>query len=111
MILLKKGDVAVISTIVAAALVFAVLIFTKDSGTKIRLTLNGKKYSEYSLNSDRTVKIETEFGKNTLVIKNGSAHFEDCSCPDKLCEKQGNISKIGETAVCLPNRLVAEVTE
>ena len=56
-----------------------------------------------------TVKIQTGHGTNVLVIENGSAYMEEADCPDGYCKRQGTISRVNETIVCLPHKLVAEV--
>ena len=33
----------------------------------------------------------------------------EADCPDKICVNTGKISKIGETIVCLPHRVVVEI--
>ena len=48
-------------------------------------------------------------GQNHLVIQDGCARIEEADCPDKLCVKQGTVSKSGESLVCLPNRVVVAV--
>ena len=40
-----------------------------------------------------------------IVVENGEARVEYSSCPDKLCVRSGNISKAGQTAVCVPAKL------
>ena len=46
----------------------------------------------------------------TVVIKDGTAYVKDADCPDKLCEKAGPLTKAGDVAVCLPNRVTLTVT-
>ena len=31
------------------------------------------------------------------------------NCNDALCVKQGNISKVGQTIICLPHKLIIEI--
>ena len=33
----------------------------------------------------------------------------DADCKDELCIKQGSISKVGKTLICLPNELIIEI--
>lgn len=43
-------------------------------------------------------------------IKNGQIRFIDVDCPDKLCENFGFLSREGELAVCLPNRVSIRIS-
>ena len=54
--------------------------------------------------------IDTGRGSNTLVIEDGAVSVTQADCPDKVCVAQGAIRYNGETIVCLPNRVVVEVT-
>ena len=71
---------------------------------------DGKLYGEYSLSGNQTIVIDGSHGYNRVVIENGAAYVEDADCPDKYCMKYKPISKGNETIVCLPHRLVVEVT-
>ena len=75
----------------------------------MKVTVDGEVYGTYSLAENQTVKIQTGHGTNVLVIENGSAHMEEADCPDGYCKRQGTISRVNETIVCLPHKLVAEV--
>lgn len=57
----------------------------------------------------KTIPIETEYGYNLLEIGDERVRVIEADCPDKIDVKQGYISDIGETIVCLPNRLVIEI--
>ncbi len=51
-------------------------------------------------------------GKENVVFhlfEDGSICFEKSNCPDKLCIKTGKISKPGQFAACLPNRLLLKI--
>ena len=47
---------------------------------------------------------------NVLTIRDGRADMTEADCPDKLCVHQKAISKNHEMIVCLPNKVVVEVT-
>lgn len=42
-------------------------------------------------------------------IRDGGICFVDADCPDKICEKAGLLTRVGETAVCLPRKTVITV--
>lgn len=57
----------------------------------------------------KTIPIETKYGYNLLEIGDDKVRVIEASCPDKIDVKQGYISNIGETIICLPNKLVVEI--
>ena len=96
---------------VAVAL-FLFLKFSANDGEQVIVKVDKKEIARYDLNTDREVVIEgKDGGKNTLVIKDGKAYIKDATCPDKLCEHQGKIHMVGQSLICLPNRVVIEITD
>lgn len=81
----------------------------KEPGEYAVVTVNGEEYGRYSLNEDRELVIETENGKNVLVIEDGFADITEATCPDGLCERQHRINESGESLVCLPNKVTVTV--
>ena len=96
---------------VAVAL-FLFLKFSANDGEQVIVKVDKKEIARYDLNTDREVIIDGKNGgKNTLVIKDGKAYIKDATCPDKLCEHQGKIHMVGQSLICLPNRVVIEITD
>ena len=87
----------------------AIYCFSKN-GSTISITINGALYGTYALAEPQEIPVEYD-GRiaNIVVIENGRAHMKDADCPDKLCMRQGAISRDGQTIVCLPHKLVVEV--
>ncbi len=108
---MKKKDLilAGAALLIAGILALALRLPKTENGNTLKITVDGETYGTYALAKDQTVKIETDHGTNTLVIENGSAHMEEADCPDGYCKRQGTISRVNETIVCLPHKLVAEV--
>mgnify|MGYP000083153627 CR=1 FL=1 len=115
---MKKKDLILAGAVLllAGILALALPLAQKEKGNKsgdqtvvISVTVDGEVYGTYSLAENQTVKIQTGHGTNVLVIENGSAHMEEADCPDGYCKRQGTISRVNETIVCLPHKLVAEV--
>ena len=46
---------------------------------------------------------------NLLFISGGEVSVFDADCPDGLCVKARNISKSGESIICLPHKLVIQI--
>lgn len=56
-----------------------------------------------------TIPFETELGYNLIEIGDERVRVLEANCPDQIDVKQGWISNIGETLICLPHRLVVEI--
>ena len=80
-----------------------------DEGEKVCITINGMFYGEYSLTENQVIIIDEPFGYNQIMIENGTVFMSEADCPDKYCMEYKPISKISETIVCLPHKLVVEV--
>lgn len=80
--------------------------FAGSKGSYILVTQNGEKIGEYSLLENQTFVVTDEnHSYNTIVIENGQVWIDQADCPDKLCVKQGKISKSGQSIICLPLKL------
>lgn len=53
--------------------------------------------------------IETDHGKVVVLISSERAVIVSSDCPDQICVKQGELTHIGQDAVCLPNKVVVEI--
>ncbi len=103
-----RADVIVISAILLAALLFVVFtLVLRKPGSVAVVEINGEFAGEYSLSEDGVFVLNG--GTNTLVIENGEAYVKDSACPDRTCERTGKIRYVGQTIVCLPNRLSVTV--
>ena len=92
----------------AALLLLAVisLLFinlTRTGGSYAEVSENGVVIATYPLDKDGEYPLL--FGKCVLVIKDGYAYMLEADCPDRTCIKTGKISKIGESIICLPNKI------
>ena len=82
-------------------------------GKYVLVTVSGQEYTKVPLVNAVSLTIDIEKDgvvTNILHVENGAAFITDAECPDKLCVKQGKISRLNETIVCLPNEVVVTVT-
>ena len=71
----------------------------------------GSVYGTYVLGEEQEIPIVQDgVTTNVLTIRDGRADMTEADCPDKLCVHQKAISKNHEMIVCLPNKVVVEVT-
>ena len=105
---MKKNDfILIISVIFISLSVFLFLRITKEEGSgQVIISVHGEEYGRYNIDEDNEININNS---NTLVIKDNKVYMKDATCPDKLCVKQKQISRDGESIICLPNKIIVTV--
>lgn len=108
----KKKDLFLIIIIMITSVFFIITSVIKKgtSPNTVKITISGLEYASYSLYNDREVEISNGYGNNKIVINNGMVFISEADCPDKYCVKHKPISKSGESIICLPHKLVVEIT-
>ncbi len=111
--LLKRNDLVLICVLLVGFLaICAILYFGKRNGAQVVVSVDSLEVARFPIDEDIVYEINGyEGGKNTLIIKDGEAYVVDSSCPDHLCENMGKISKVGQSVICLPNRVVVEIAD
>ena len=80
------------------------------NGELVVVSVDGEVVKELALDVDNELEvIGFDGGKNKVVVRDGVCYVNEADCPDKLCIKQGGISKIGESIICLPHRVVVTI--
>lgn len=105
----KKREVIFVLVLAAALLLW--VLWPKQQGQRVSVTVDGEAAGSYALAQDRQIPLEGYGGYSlTLVIQDGKVHVEDSSCPDLICQNHAPISRDSEQIVCLPARIVITVT-
>ena len=102
---MKKGDFLII---VLVLVVFFSWLFMSKTGESAAIYIDGELYRKVSLSEDAEINVKSEYGENTVVIKDGKVSITHSDCPGKDCEN-GEISESARSLVCLPNRLTVIV--
>lgn len=90
--------------LLAAALTAMLIFRAKPAGSRAKI-ICGDAVEFLSLEKDGIYRLKAN--PNILFeIKDGAIRFIEADCPDKICEKAGFLSKMGETAACLPRETV-----
>ena len=108
---MKKKDITFLAVVFIglAGIAAGFYLTHQDTGASVEVTVDGAIYGTYPLEKDQTIEVtEGEF-HNVIRIEGGQAYMEEADCPDGYCKRQGTISRVNETIVCLPHKLVAEV--
>ncbi|MDR3255458.1 MAG: NusG domain II-containing protein [Synergistaceae bacterium] len=79
----------------------------------------GKNFAEISVNGSISEMLPLELDREyippglpavRIVTRGGAAGFVASDCPDKVCIHTGFLTKPGQAAACLPNRVVIRVS-
>ena len=110
--MVSKGD-RFLLLFLLVILLGAFFAFRQEPGEDCRaeITVDGELYKRVQLTGHRgreELLVETSRGKNLIIIEE-SIRVEEADCPDRICVKTGRLSQPGETAACLPHKLLIEV--
>lgn len=110
---IKKTDIIIIGIVIIVAVLWS-------AGYKVALK-NKPTKAEIYYNSVliKTIDLDTKEDKHFSLPENdhvifhltsdGTIGFEESDCPDKICIRSGQLSLIGESATCLPNKIVLKI--
>ena len=110
---MKKLFVKTDFLIIISVLILSLLLFIPNLSGKDRLTaqilVDGEIVEESNLaevTEPRTLKIRDGV---EILSENGKICFSQARGEDELCVKSGWLSKKGQTAACLPERVVITI--
>ena len=86
------------------------LAMGQDAGGQVEVRTAGELYGVYDLDKDQTVTVRQGSHENEFEIRDGQVRMLRANCRNHDCIQQGAISRTGETIVCLPHKVVLEVT-
>lgn len=107
---IKKADVILIALLLLAGLgLWLFSFFSSSPGDTVTVTVDGTFYGSYPLNEEKEVEIRQGEQLNRLVIRDNGVQMAEANCTGQECVHQGRITKNG-SIICLPHRVVAEIT-
>ena len=110
--LMSKADIILLVVIAVTCVIACMfLIFGRDKGKQITIYVDGRVIHTMELDKDGEYMVETEKGTNLVIVENGEAFVREADCPDRVCVKHKSISETGETIICLPHKLVVEISQ
>ena len=109
--MIKKADVILALALIVIGLAMSWFFsFGQAAGSELVITRGGTVFGTYSLAEDRTIEVKQDSHINKITIKNGHVSMSFSDCPGQDCIQQEAISHTGETIVCLPNRILLEIS-
>ena len=103
---MKKGDFIIIGSVVSAFVLSVVMLLSfSKQGSQVVIKQNNQVIYKKSISQNQMV----DTGTNKVIIQDGVVYMEHSNCKNQICKKTGQISKKGETIVCLPNKVIVEI--
>ncbi|MBQ2963799.1 MAG: NusG domain II-containing protein [Clostridia bacterium] len=109
--LLKPIDLILIAVLVLGCAGFS--LYTKHSTKSATavIYIDGEIYQKTALEAvEKPYELTLPCSpKATLLIENGAVSFCKADCTDKVCVNTGRLTKRGDTAACLPAKVVVVI--
>ncbi len=106
---ITKWDIAFICVILLVVVALLLLPLLRDRGGVAVVRVGERTVAEFPLHTDIEQRMETDDGFNTVVVRDGVCFVTAADCRDGICMGRGAISKVGESIVCLPHKLIVEI--
>lgn len=107
---LKWGDCIIIGVVLLLAAALTALMAQNTAGGRLYAEVwqNDVLVERVALTdeTDRTIDLD---GHNVIVLAGKTARVESADCHDQVCVRTGTLTRAGQVAVCLPNRVVLKL--
>lgn len=113
-VLMKKGDIVIIIIGLASAVVIYFgyqLSFDQTASRLLVLKSEGAVVTEIEIDAttQASYTVNNQYGSNTIFVDGGKVYISEATCRNQICVKDGPIENIGQSLICLPNRVTAEI--
>ena len=107
----KIGDVVIVSVILVLSVTLLFVQRTnREKGSMVLIRMSGLDDQVVPLEENRIIELKSSRGEVSIEIKDQHACILHSSCPHQYCVKMGQLTEIGEIAVCVPNQCMIEIT-
>ncbi len=108
---LRKADFLLFFFFLAvAAIVAAAPLFHSAGGEqKVRIISGRETVGVYPLDKDTEIEISHDGHINIISVQDRKVCMKYSDCRNQVCVHTGEISRPGETIVCLPNYVIVEI--
>ena len=100
--LLRKADIFIIAAVIVAAAALWLALSQYQGKLEAVVTVDGEVL--------RTVDLSGTDPDLLIIARDGAIWVAEAGCRDKLCAACGKLTRMGDTAVCLPARTVITVS-
>lgn len=108
--LFKRNDILIISAVLLLALLFAIPKLSTSDSLTASIYVGGELERTIDLSSVTQEYTLSPVEGIEITVNKGEIYFSHAECKDKLCVKSGKLDGAGQTAACLPSRVVISVS-
>jgi hypothetical protein len=109
----KKTDIIIVSAILLISLVIwgSYRLFYAETPVVAEIYYETELVETVDLgkSEDKVFSIPQNGHVVFHLYQDGSIRFEESDCPDKICIRSGRLKTVGESAACLPNKIIVKI--
>lgn len=110
---LKKGDLLFLVIVLIGLFIFLLVRFGNFSAearnVEVKVDGTTKLKAPLKQSTARIYSVVSSEGSLSFIIDKERVYVLESTCKDKLCIKEGAISRVGESVICLPNRITISI--
>lgn len=112
----NRRKLNIVAVLVIAAIALAAVAATNalgsaaDARTAVIQDADGNTFT-MPLSQDDVLTVASSAGTNVIEVQAGKVRVSEADCPNQDCVDQGWISNAGQQIVCLPHKLVVNITD
>lgn len=110
---IKKRDIyLVVGVLIIAAFVYGgYRIYVSNIPAKAEIYYGSELVKTVMLNTGTDERFTVPEDEDVVfhLYADGSICFEESDCPDHICINSGRLHTVGQSAACLPNKLILKI--
>lgn len=107
--LIKKSDLIVTACVLLVALLLLIPSLLKKDRLTATIYVDGEIYENIDLGTVTQSYTLTPKDGTEITVENGKIRFSSAVCKDKICVNCGWLDANGQTAACLPQKIVISI--
>ena len=108
---MNKSDIKLVLILLGISVIGIIVfkLFSKNGGSAL-VYHDGELIKTIDLSINDRYVVNGDNGDVVIVVSNGKIKVDEENSPLHLCSKQGYISNTYESIVCLPNKIVINIS-
>lgn len=104
---LYRNDLILNAAVILVCIAVPLFLFFngKDEKKSAVISYDGKQEKVISIDGNEVFKTHGV----EITVKDGTAYVSESSCPDGLCMKMKKAENIGDSIICVPNRVSVRI--